>query len=127
VKRTLVFLLLGPILGVSGALLYGAAAGTRFGGGSPAFVFSLVVSTVTGLIDGILTYALPKAWRAALIAIVGATIAVGLIVTWAGIVGPLQLQELLRSPQSLLPFVIIGAFSMGACSLLSDNYRRSKA
>jgi hypothetical protein len=102
-------------------------AGTRFGGGSTAFVFSLVVSTVTGLVDGILTYALPKAWRAALSAIVGATIAVGLIVIWAGMVGPLQLQELLQSPQSLLPFAIIGALTTGACSLLSHNYRRSKA
>jgi hypothetical protein len=32
-----------------------------------------------------------------------------------------------QSPQSLLPFVIIDAFSMGACSLLSHNYRRTKA
>jgi len=70
---------------------------------------------------------LPKAWRAALTAIVGAAIAVGLIVTWAGMVGPLQLRELLQSLQSLLPFVVIGVFCMGACSLLSHNYCRSKA
>ena len=42
-------------------------------------LFSLVVSAITGPVDGLLAYAVPVSLRAPLTAIVGAAIAVGLI------------------------------------------------
>ena len=80
-KRALVFLLLGPILGICGAILADVAAGRAingdFGEGAVmAYFFSLVVSAATGPIDGYLARIVPIYLRVPLTAIVGATIAV---------------------------------------------------
>lgn len=118
-KRTYVFLLLGPILGVFGAKLNEVVAGRAFSweigeGTVVAFIFSAIVSAITGPIDGYFAHAVPVPLRAPLTAIVGATIAVGLLLYLVGKVTPLQFPT---------HIAIIGALSMGMCSVLSHNYR----
>jgi hypothetical protein len=117
-KRTLVFLLLGPVLGVFGAILNDVVAGRwvrEFGeGGVMALAFSLIVSVVTGPVDGYFAHALPVPVRVPLTAVVGATMAVGLILALSGKMLPRDV---------LMPFAVIGALCMGTCSLLSHDYR----
>jgi hypothetical protein len=120
-KRTYVFLSLGPILAVLGAVLADVAAGRGFPreigeGAFIAFVFGLAVSVVTGPVDGYLAHVLPLPLRVPLTAIVGATIATGLILYLIGKAMPLHFPT---------PIAIIGALSMGVCSLLSHDYADS--
>jgi hypothetical protein len=82
-------------------------------GGVLALLFSLVVSALTGLVDGYLAHTLPIPLRVPLTAIVGATMAVGLILALAG--------KMLSQP-ILLPFAIGGALCMAVCSFLSNDY-----
>jgi len=117
-KRALVFLLLDPILG---AWLHFVAAGGKLTGvfteaGAMALLLSLVISAVTGPVDGILSHTLPIGLRAPLIAFIGAAIAIGPILAVGG---------KMVSPVVLLAFVASGALSAGACSLLSHNYRQT--
>ena len=118
-KRTYTFLLLGPILGVFGAMLNEAIVKGRainwdiHDGTVMAFIFSLVVSAITGPVDGYFAYVLPVLLRAPLTAIVGATMAVGLILALAGKMLP---------QETLMSLAIIGAFCMGLCSLLAHDY-----
>ena len=80
------------------------------------FVFGLLVSAVTGLIDGMLSRILPVAWRAPLTALSGALLAIGLP---AALLGPM--------PQELSIAVgVVGALCMAVCSLLSHDYGRSR-
>ena len=118
-KRTYVFLLLGPILGVFGTWLFEGIAGRGFNGefgegAVIAFVFSVVVSAITGPVDGYFAHVLPIPLRVPLTAIVGATIAVGLFLYLVGKMMPLQFPT---------HIAIIGALSMGMCSVLSHDYR----
>ena len=120
-KRMLVFLLLGPILGVLAVLPYAVA---RIGFSDwliiisgLVFLFGLVVSAVTGVIDTALVQIIPISLRAPCIAIVGATIAVGAILLEGGVVPQL----------ALVVAAVTGALAMGACSLLSHDYNGRKA
>jgi MFS family permease len=129
-KRTLIFLVFGPttLVIVTTCLVFCVAAvgcSRCFAsaglvlmfilvrGIALAFLLGLALSAVAGLIDGFLAQAVPLRLRASLIAIFGAAIAVALV---CGQVGTL--------PQLILvPLAISGAFCMGACSLLSNDYR----
>ena len=117
-KRTFVFLLLGPVLGVSGAILNDVLSGRGFRefgeGGIMALAFALIVSAATAPVDGYFAYILPLPVKVPLTAAVGATLAVWFILALGGKMMPLDV---------LMPFAIIGAICMGACSLLSHNYR----
>ncbi|MBR1147814.1 hypothetical protein [Bradyrhizobium sp. AUGA SZCCT0431] len=118
-RRALVFLLLGPILGVLVALSPDVASGGLNAWlvliGKQVFVIGLLVSAITGLVDGILSRTLSISLRAPLIALVGAVAAVGLP---AALLGPL--------PQEMSMWLAIGgAFCMGVCSVLSHEYGRS--
>jgi len=118
-KRTFVFMLLGPVLGLFGATLNEVVArgGFRweFGeGAAMALVFSVIVSAVTAPVDGYFAHALSLPLRVPLTAIVGATIAVGLILALGGKMLPQDV---------LMRFTITGALAMGTCSLLSHNSR----
>lgn len=118
-RRALVFLLLGPILGVLVALAPDVASGGLNAWlvliGKQVFVIALLVSAITGLVDGILSRTLSIFLRAPLIAIVGAVAAIGLP---AALLGPL--------PQEMsVSLAIGGAFCMGVCSVLSHEYGRS--
>ena len=117
-RRALVFVLLGPMLGVFAVLLIEAV----YGGMGPflalivvaVFVFGLQVAAVTALADGILSRSLPISLRAPLTAVIGAMVGIGSLTAIIG-----------RLPQDM--FVPIGsgvAFCMGVCSLLSHNYGR---
>jgi hypothetical protein len=126
-KRAFVFLLLGPTLVALTPSLIIVAEGGRVGGGFVEYVamllflFTLVVSAITGPIDGYLAHALPLPLRAPLAAITGATIAVGLVLA----LFTMMLPHWTMPPQWLLtPFAIGGAFCMGVCSVLSNNYSR---
>jgi hypothetical protein len=120
-RRALVFLLLGPMLGVCGAALVDVAAGRAvngdFEGAVMAYFFGLAVSAATGPIDGYLARIVPIYLRAPLTAIVGATIAVGLI---------LAMGRMMLPPQILMQFAITGAVCMGVCSVFSNAYRNEE-
>ncbi|MBR1266932.1 hypothetical protein JQ629_05350 [Bradyrhizobium sp. AUGA SZCCT0222] len=118
-RRALVFLLLGPILGVLVALSPDVASGGLNAWlvliGKQVFVIALLVSAITGLVDGILSRTLSIFLRAPLAALVGAVAAVGLP---AALLGPL--------PQEMsMALAIGGAFCMGVCSVLSHEYGRT--
>jgi hypothetical protein len=118
-KRTFVFLLLGPILGLLGATLNEVVVREGFHwefgeGAAMALIFGVIVSAVTAPVDGYFAHALPLPLRMPLTAIVGATIAVGLILALGGKMLPQDV---------LMRFTITGALAMGTCSLLSHNSR----
>jgi hypothetical protein len=120
-RRALVFLLLGPMLGVFAVLLSEAVYG---GMGSflglimgLAFVLGLQVAAVAALADGLLSRSLPIALRAPLTAVTGAMTGIGML---NAMFGPL--------PQDMfLPIGGGAAFCAAVCSLLSHDWRGSKA
>ena len=116
-RRTLVFSVLGPALGIASAVLIDLAAGRGIGfeeGMIWAFMFSLVVSIVTGPVDGYLAHFIPLQFRAPLSAIVGAATVALLL---------LSITRQSIPPQTLTPVVLSGAVCMGMCSLLSGPSR----
>lgn len=111
------FSLLGPALGIASAVLIDLVAGRgiRFEEGMIlAFMFSLVVSIVTGPVDGYLAHFFPLPLRATLSAIVGSATVVLLLFSITRQSIPLQ---------ALMPIVLSGAVCMGLCSLLSGPSR----
>ena len=118
-RRTLVFGLLGPLLGIFELLSYEAVFG-GFGQLLPiimgvVFVFGLLACAVTGIMDGILSRTLPISLRAPLAALLGAMLAIGPI---AALLGPMPLE-------ASMAVGAVGALNMAVCSLLSHDYRRS--
>jgi hypothetical protein len=81
------------------------------------FVFGLLASAVTGIIDGMLSRTLAISVQATLAALSGALLAVG---APAALLGPISLE-------SSVVVGVVGALNMAACSLLSHRYRGSKA
>ncbi|WP_156435487.1 hypothetical protein [Bradyrhizobium lablabi] len=128
-RRAFVFVFLGPVFGILVALaqeiaLRGSIPGDYVEGCVTVYFFSLIVSVITAPADGILAYVLPIPERGPLTAVVGAAVAVGLSLYWWTQMGNKMVPPSLYSQ---IPIAIIGGLSMGACSLLSHNYRRSKA
>jgi len=118
-KRALVFLLLGPASVVLAIWVAVGMPNDAFAVNVAVllFVCTFVVSGIVGLLDGSLAQAFPISLRAPLTAVVGAIAAIGLPAAW---LGPL--------PQDMSMLLGIGgAFYMGACSLLSHDYRRAQA
>lgn len=123
-KRTFVFLLLGPVLVAFTPWLIAVVGGRRIKGGFDElcamvlFSFTLLVSAVTSPVDQYLAHALPLVLRAPLIAIAGAMIAVGLVLAVAWMVVP----QWAKSPRWIaMPFAIGGALCMGMCSVLASD------
>jgi hypothetical protein len=118
-RRTLVFLSLGPLLGVFELMAFEAALGgfgqvlSIFMG--VVFVAGLVVSVITGIIDGMLAGTLPIAGRVPLIALVCALL---VIVPPAALFGPMTLAI-------SMAIGTVAALNMAACALLSHDYRGS--
>jgi len=124
-KRPVVFLLLGPSLVALAVWMVAAAIAGRIDDSFigvcaiTAFLLTLPVSSITGLMDGYLARGLPTLLRASLTAAFGMTIAVGLI---------LALFAIMFSP-TVPPEVMNGALCagfflllpMGLCSLLSND------
>ena len=121
-KRLLVFLLLGPILGVVAALspdvLHGGFNHLHLLIGAVVFLFGLVVSAVGGIVDDVLSRAISISLRAPLTALTGATMAV--FVPAALFFGQMP------PPWILKPFAITGALCAGVCSLLAHDYNAQK-
>ena len=124
-KRPVVFLLLGPSLVALAVWMVAAAIAGRIDDSFigvcaiTAFLLTLPVSAITGLMDGCLVRGLPALLRAFLTAAFGMTIAIGLV---------LALFMMMFSP-TVPPEVMNGALCagfllllpMGLCSLLSDD------
>jgi hypothetical protein len=125
-KRPVVFLLLGPSLVALAVWTVAAAIAGRIDDSFvgvcavTAFLLTLPVSAITGLMDGYLARGLPTLLRAFLAAAFGMTIAIGLV---------LALFTIMFSP-TVPPEVMNGALCaglflllpMGVCSLLSNDY-----
>ncbi|KRR29963.1 hypothetical protein [Bradyrhizobium retamae] len=121
------FVLLGPVLGV---LIGFSVVAIAIRGYAPdlygvpiAFLFSLVVCAITGPVDGVLAWVVPVSLRVPLTAIVGAAVAVGLVLFLAAQLGGQMTPPL----HTLIPIAVIGAINTGACSLLTYYWRRRKA
>ncbi len=123
-KRALMFLLLGPALVVVPWLIFIAAIDGLRGPvdfvATVLFIFTFLVAAITGLVDGCLARDLPIRLRTLVTASVGAMIAWILAYAFfTGIFSPSTSLSWL-----LMSFAIGGAIVMGACSLLSQDYRR---
>ena len=121
-KRTLLFLLLGPASVAFIPWSIAVAGGRRIRGGFDElcavmlFLFTLLVSAIALPLDRYLADVLPLPLRAPLIAIAGATIAAALVFAVVRIVLP----QWAKQPQWVLtPFAIGAAVCMGLCSALS--------
>lgn len=118
-RRALVFLLLGPMLGVFAVLLTEAVYG---GMGAflalimaAVFVLGMQVAAVTAIADGILSLRLPITLRAPLTAVTGAIIGIGSLTAILG-----------QLPHGMLMPIGGGvAFCAAVCSLLSHDYSRN--
>ena len=124
-KRPVVFLLLGPSLVALAVWMVAAAIAGRIDDSFvgvcaiTAFLLTLPVSGITGLVDGYLARGLPALLRALLTAIVGTTGAIGLV---------LALFTMIFSqtapPEIVNVAIYAGLFlllPMGVCSLLSND------
>lgn len=124
-KRPVVFLLLGPSLVALAVWMVAAAIAGRIDDSFigvcaiTAFLLTLPVSAITGLVDGYLARGLPPLLRAFLAAVIGMTGAIGLV---------LALFTMMFSP-TVPPEVMNAALCaglllllpMGMCSLLSNG------
>jgi hypothetical protein len=118
-KRALVFLVVGPALVATVALLALTQAGGAPDGGlakalaTALFFFTLPVAALAGALDAFLVRAFAVPLRAPLIAAVGAVIASGLA---------FLLFNGFMPPSGLKFFAMGGAACMGLCSLLANEY-----
>jgi hypothetical protein len=130
-RRTLVFLLLGPILGVLIAFSMIAVATGGYGDpyGVPiVFFFTLILCAITGPVDGLLTYIAPVWLRVPLTTSVGAAVSVGVAVELRLYISSQLGKSMVLPPlHQMIPIAVFGALCTGVCSLLSHNYRRAKA
>ncbi|WP_156438532.1 hypothetical protein [Bradyrhizobium valentinum] len=124
-KRTVMFLLLGPSLVALAVLMVAVAVAGPVDDAfvalcvTASFLITLPVSAITGLVDGYLARGLPALLRAFLTAAIGMTGAIGLVLT---------LFKMTFSP-TVPPEVMNGALCagfflllpMGLCSLLSND------
>ena len=129
-KRTVMFLLLGPTLVALAVWMVAVAIAGRVDDAfvalctTAAFLLTLPVSAITGLVDGYLAPALPAPLRSPLAAAVGATLASGLL---------LALFAMMFS-RPVPPEVMNGALCAGlfpllpmaVCSLLSNDIDRQR-
>ena len=121
-----VFVLLGPVLGLLVGISSAVIASGQFPppdlalGCAIVSVFSLIVSVIAGSVDAILSYAVPISLRAPLTAIVGAAVAVGLMLYVGAQLGGTKAVPF----RALMLFAILGALITGVCSLASDYFRR---
>ena len=123
-RQALIFVLLGPVLGVLIvlAMMIAATGGPSDTYGYPVvFIFSLVVCTITAPVDNFLSRFESIYVRGPLTAIIGATVAGSLVLL-------LGLGEMpLLPPDMLLLIAAVAGLNTGACSLLAYAFRRRKA
>jgi hypothetical protein len=121
-KRALMFLLLGPALVVVPWLIFIAAIDGLRGPvdivATLLFLFTFLVATIAGLVDGCLARALPIRLRTLMTASVGAITA--WILAYAFFTGIFSSST--STTLLLMSFALGGAIVMGACALLSSDY-----
>jgi len=129
-KRPLVFLLLGPSLVALAVWMVAATIAGRIDDSFigvcaiTAFLLTLPVSSIAGLMDGYLARGLPTLLRASLTAAFGMTIAIGLILTLFAIMfSPTVPPEVMNGALGAGFFLLL---PMGVCSLLSNDIGRQR-
>jgi len=129
-RRALIFVLLGPLLGVVAifAVLPILIGPIDLYGLPFVLFFSLIVSAIAGPVDGVLAYVVPVRLRVPLTAIVGAAVPAGVAVGLCLYVS-IHLGKPMVAPKlyQLIPITLFGALHAGACSLLTHCFRRRKA
>jgi hypothetical protein len=124
-KRPVVFLLLGPSLVALAVWMVAAAIAGRIDDSFvgvcaiTAFLLTLPVSGITGLVDGYLARGLPTLLRAFLTAAFGMTIAIGLLLAlYTMMFSPTVPPEVVNAALCAGLFLLL---PMGLCSLLSND------
>ncbi|UPJ51077.1 hypothetical protein IVB30_06875 [Bradyrhizobium sp. 200] len=129
-KRTVMFLLLGPSLVALAVWMVAVAIAGRIDDAfvalctTASFLLTLPVSAITGLVDGYLAPTLPAPFRAPLTAAIGAALASGLVLAlfttaYATAAPPEVVNGALCAGLFLL-------LPMGVCSLLSNDIDRQR-
>ena len=123
-KRPIIFIVLGPLFGLCGAVLSAIMAGQRvclscdLEGPVITIFFSFWVSVLTCPVDAVLARFTPTFVRVPLTALCGAAIAAGLVMWLGGKTVPLA---------ELRPILTIAAICMGLCALLSGGRKSPMA
>jgi hypothetical protein len=129
-KRPVVFLLLGPSLVALAVWMVAAAIAGRIDDSFvgvcaiTAFLLSLPVSGITGLVDGYLARGLPALLRAFLTAAFGMMIAIGLLLTLFRIMFSATVPPEIMNAALCAGFFLL--LPMGLCSLLSNDTGRER-
>ncbi|MBR1274233.1 hypothetical protein [Bradyrhizobium sp. AUGA SZCCT0283] len=124
-KRTVTFLLLGPLLVTLAVWMVAVAIAGRIDDAfvaicaTASFLFALPVSAITGLMDGYLARGLPSLLRASLTAAIGASLASGLFLTLFTIMFSRPVPPEVMNGALCAGFFLL--LPMGLCSLLSDD------
>jgi hypothetical protein len=119
VKRILIFLLLGPLVGYAVYVIWQLSIGRNVGGaegvllGLPfAYIFGVLPSLVIGLVDRLLQRNISLWPRVVVVALVGYCASVAMMSVWTAI--PMQLPQ-------LLTFGVVGAVQGAVSSWLSGD------
>jgi hypothetical protein len=129
-KRTVVFLLLGPLLVALAVSMVVVAIAGRIDDGivalcaMAALLLTLPVSAITGLMDGYLARGLPTLLRAFLTAAIGMTIAIGLVLALFTMMFSRTVPPEVMNGALCAGFVLL--LPMGLCSLLSNDGNRRR-
>jgi len=124
-KRPVVFLLLGPSLVALAVWMVAAAIAGRIDDSFvgvcaiTAFLLTLPVSAITGLVDGYLARGLPALLRAFLTAAFGMTIAIGLLLALFAMMFSATVPPEIMNAALCVGFFLL--LPMGLCSLLSND------
>jgi hypothetical protein len=123
--RFLMFFMLGPLVAVITAMMYEIWSGALPGIFGAIFAAALLLFVwplfaIAGAIDQHLAHYLPGSLRAFIMALLGATIAVGLLHVVVRTISPAWWLV----PVSIwAPLALIDAVVMGLCALLSEDFR----
>ena len=129
-KRPVVFLLLGPSLVALAVWMVAAAIAGRIDDSFigvcaiTAFLLTLPVSSIAGLMDAYLARGLPTLLRASLTAAFGMTIAIGLLLTLFRIMFSATVPPEIMNAALCAGFFLL--LPMGLCSLLSNDIGRQR-
>ena len=129
-KRPVVFLLLGPSLVAFAVWMVAVAIAGRIDDSFvgvcaiTAFLLTLPVSAITGLVDGYLAGRLPALLRVFLTAAFGMTIAIGLLLTLFKIMFSATVPPEIMNAALCAGFFLL--LPMGLCSFLSNDTGRER-
>ena len=126
-RQALIFVLLGPVLGVLIVLtmMMVATGGPSDAYGYPVvFFFSLIVCVIIEPVDDALARIVPIHLRVPLTATAGGCVAVGIVLA---VFGHLSRGRFMPPSRMLFLIAAVAALNTGACSLLAYAFRRRKA